>query len=89
METLYPSYCEKFGWMMDENALSSMKAANAAKLAELDAKIKDAEENLGDVEVRDAMLAKAEFYAGTADRCLLYTSPSPRDATLSRMPSSA
>ena len=68
METLYPSYCEKFGWMMDENALSSMKAANAAKLAELDAKIKDAEENLGDVEVRDAMLAKAEFYAGTADR---------------------
>ena len=24
-----------------------------------------------------------------ADRCLLYTSPSPRDATLSRMPSSA
>ena len=30
--------------------------------------------------------------AGIADRvcvCLLYTSPSPRDATLSRMPSSA
>merc|ERR1712205_61159 len=47
METLYPSYCEKFGWMLDENALSSMKAANAAKLTELDAKIKDAEENLG------------------------------------------
>ena len=27
--------------------------------------------------------------AGRARRCLLYTSPSPRDATLSRMPSSA
>ena len=27
--------------------------------------------------------------AGFADVCLLYTSPSPRDATLSRMPSSA
>ena len=26
---------------------------------------------------------------GEADTCLLYTSPSPRDATLSRMPSSA
>ena len=26
---------------------------------------------------------------GIADICLLYTSPSPRDATLSRMPSSA
>ena len=27
--------------------------------------------------------------AGRAKNCLLYTSPSPRDATLSRMPSSA
>ena len=27
--------------------------------------------------------------AGKVNRCLLYTSPSPRDATLSRMPSSA
>ena len=26
---------------------------------------------------------------GTVKTCLLYTSPSPRDATLSRMPSSA
>ena len=26
---------------------------------------------------------------GETKRCLLYTSPSPRDATLSRMPSSA
>ena len=39
-------------------------------------------------------LAKQELlqiveYEGTAISCLLYTSPSPRDATLSRMPSSA
>ena len=32
-------------------------------------------------------LAMKELPLGTA--CLLYTSPSPRDATLSRMPSSA
>ena len=32
----------------------------------------------------DTMLSKADFIS-----CLLYTSPSPRDATLSRMPSSA
>ena len=34
----------------------------------------------------------AEFIGGARDAgysCLLYTSPSPRDATLSRMPSSA
>ena len=29
------------------------------------------------------------FLVGYNDNCLLYTSPSPRDATLSRMPSSA
>ena len=29
------------------------------------------------------------FYAYFPNSCLLYTSPSPRDATLSRMPSSA
>ena len=29
------------------------------------------------------------FLKGELERCLLYTSPSPRDATLSRMPSSA
>ena len=28
-------------------------------------------------------------FTGPASPCLLYTSPSPRDATLSRMPSSA
>ena len=32
---------------------------------------------------------KAEQKKKEADACLLYTSPSPRDATLSRMPSSA
>ena len=30
-----------------------------------------------------------EIYDGLIEICLLYTSPSPRDATLSRMPSSA
>ena len=29
------------------------------------------------------------FWQAMLDNCLLYTSPSPRDATLSRMPSSA
>ena len=31
----------------------------------------------------------AYLYRSNNDTCLLYTSPSPRDATLSRMPSSA
>ena len=34
-------------------------------------------------------LTKGEIFADRYKICLLYTSPSPRDATLSRMPSSA
>ena len=34
-------------------------------------------------------LNKEVYEVAMSNRCLLYTSPSPRDATLSRMPSSA
>ena len=34
-------------------------------------------------------LTNLDKYPVDSHRCLLYTSPSPRDATLSRMPSSA
>ena len=34
-------------------------------------------------------LGTAEIESALVSHCLLYTSPSPRDATLSRMPSSA
>ena len=68
MATLYPVYCEKFGWMMDDKAQADMRAKNESRVTELDAKIKDAEDNLGDSEVRDAMLAKAEFFLEVGDR---------------------
>ena len=43
-----------------------------------------------EVVVTDALAdAATEAIRQTAKTCLLYTSPSPRDATLSRMPSSA
>ena len=46
--------------------------------------------NLGTL-MRTALAAGVDdlWLGGGADPCLLYTSPSPRDATLSRMPSSA
>jgi len=40
-----------------------MKAANEKELKELESKIEDAEKNLGDSEVREAKLAKANFFA--------------------------
>ncbi len=38
-----------------------------AELKKLDDKIKDAQENLGDVEVRDAILEKAQFFEKNND----------------------
>ena len=53
--------------------------------AEMAADALDAE--LGAIEGEGVLLAC--FGAGTSSDCLLYTSPSPRDGLLSRMPSSA
>ena len=40
-------------------------------------------------EIRQLLLARGSLSIAQLPDCLLYTSPSPRDATLSRMPSSA
>ena len=41
------------------------------------------------LETGQDILFSAARQAGKPDSCLLYTSPSPRDRSLSRMPSSA
>jgi 26S proteasome regulatory subunit N7 len=45
-----------------------MKKVNEEKLQQLEAKFKDAVANLGESEVRDAMLAKADFFARIGDK---------------------
>jgi len=64
----YEKYCESLGWMLDEKLLGEMKTKNDEELKQLDLKITDAVDNLGDSEVREAMLAKAEFFARIGKR---------------------
>jgi 26S proteasome regulatory subunit N7 len=45
-----------------------MQKANEEELAKLEEKLSDAKENLGDVEVRDALLAKADFWNRIGDK---------------------
>jgi len=52
----------------DEALKAEMKTQNEADLAKIEEKIKDAKENLGDIEVRDALIAKADFYNRTGDK---------------------
>ena len=65
---LYEQTCKELGWTPDSKQLATMKAANEKALADLEGKIKDAEENLGDIEVRDAHRAKADYLAKIGDR---------------------
>lgn len=52
----------------DEGLKAEMKARNDEELIKFEEKIKDAKENLGDIEVRDALLVKAEFYNRIGDK---------------------
>lgn len=68
---LAPAYvhvCAALGLPVDEARLAAMRTANAAKLATLDAAVADAEENLGESEVREALLAKADYLATIGDK---------------------
>ena len=42
-----------------------------------------------DIEFENSIFGRAAVPSGASTGCLLYTSPSPRDRTRSRMPSSA
>jgi len=68
MAPFYEQLCEDLGWVVDQPLLDSMKQANEAKLKELDEQIADAEKNQGEVEVRDFMLKKAEYYSSIGDK---------------------
>ena len=62
------------------------RAAIQAELPDLDVRFMP---DAGDTsDIRYLAFGKPDFDA-LPELCLLYTSPSPRDATLSRMPSSA
>lgn len=64
---------EALGWEeVGEARLAEMDAANAKHIAQLDARLKDAVENLGDVEIRDVLQAKCGHYAriGDLESCL-------------------
>jgi 26S proteasome regulatory subunit N7 len=52
----------------DETLKAELKKKNDEELAKLEEKITDAKENLGDIEVRDALLAKAEFFNRIGDK---------------------
>lgn len=72
MAPFYEEVCTDLGWPVDEALLQKMREVNEAKLKEIDTSIEDAEQNLGETEVRDFMLKKAEYLSkiGAKDEAL-------------------
>ena len=65
---------------------SSAAVFNSLELAKL---LDDREASIRVCHVQSSKVVVAGYFQGSTKTCLLYTSPSPRDRFLSRMPSSA
>lgn len=68
MVKVYVSVCEEFGWKVDPKTLEEMERKNQEDLEGLEAKVKDAEESLGESDVREGQLAIARFHKRVGDR---------------------
>lgn len=68
MAPFYKRVCAEFQWPEDAALAASMAAANAEELKALDERLADAEQNLGDIEVLEALLAKARMFSRVGDQ---------------------
>lgn len=64
----YELICKDIGKTLEPAFLKSLKAKNEEKIKQLDEAIEDAEKNLGEMEVREAYLRKAEYYSRIGDK---------------------
>lgn len=68
MAPFYLEICKDLAWTADETLVKNMKAENEKTLASIEESIKDAEDNLGDTDVRDLMIKRAEHYSRIGDK---------------------
>jgi 26S proteasome regulatory subunit N7 len=68
MSKLYESMCQQFNWPVDAALLEKMNKANAEELKTCNETLEDAETNLGDMEILEALFAKAKYYTRIGDK---------------------
>ena len=87
---LVRQFLQTFGSLSAQNAREALACADAAQMNCIREMVVDLDkENVGFSIAIPRWQRLLEYLATTADNCLLYTSPSPRDYAASRMPSSA
>lgn len=72
MAPFYEETCKELNWKIDSKLLKTMQETNTKELQRLDEAVDDAEKNLGETEVRDAMLKKAEYLCRIGDKVYIY-----------------
>lgn len=72
MVLFYEEFCKDLKWKWDENLLKKMKVVNEVELKKFDVFIEDVEKNLGEIEVREFMLKKAEYLCKIGDKVNKY-----------------
>ncbi|XP_047146534.1 26S proteasome non-ATPase regulatory subunit 6 isoform X2 [Hydra vulgaris] len=68
MGPFYKYVCQQLQWTVDKEKLEKMEEINKQVVEQLDEKIKDAEDNLGETEIRGSYLNKAEHYILIGDK---------------------
>ncbi|KAL3272929.1 hypothetical protein HHI36_014388 [Cryptolaemus montrouzieri] len=68
MAPFYELVCKDSNWKKDTKLLNTLKTKNTEQVKKLDEAIEDAEKNLGEMEVREAYLKKAEYYSRIGDK---------------------
>ncbi|KAL5015398.1 hypothetical protein ScPMuIL_009668 [Solemya velum] len=68
MAPFYEEVCRDLQWKLDETLMKQMKAVNVEELKKLDEAVEDAEKNLGESEIREFMLKKAEYLSKIGDK---------------------
>lgn len=72
MRPYYQFICNLFGWPIDESAVAKMDDINNKVVEKYDAQLKEAQESMGNIEIREALWKKCEHYAriGDLENCL-------------------
>lgn len=68
MAPFYTVLQARLGFPLDKALVDGLVAKNKAALAKLQEKLKDAEENLGETETSDALIAIADHYYNIGDK---------------------
>ncbi len=68
MAMFYSPLCSDVGRPVDSSLLEELQVSNKAELTKLEEAITDAQENLGDTELKDALMARAEYLCKIGDK---------------------